>query len=88
MWRTVAAVLFVVAAPAGMVPLLMREDTRLWPLMAVGTVAGALADGVRWGWRGVWIGAICGCVLALLAPFLYIPFWLYFSLPPYLEYDL
>ena len=86
--RTAVALVFAVAAPAGMVPLLMREGTYLWQLVAVGASAGALAGGVRWGRRGAMIGVAAGCVLGLLAPFLYIPFWLALTLPPHPEYDL
>jgi len=86
--RTAVALVVVVAALVGMVLLLMREGTQLWQLMAVGAVAGVLAGGVRWGRRGALVGVAAGCVLGLIAPFLYIPFWLAFTLPPHPEVDL
>ena len=86
--RTTAALVVVAAAVAGMVALLMREGTQLWHLVTVGAVAGVLAGGVRWGWRGAVVGLAAGCVLGLVAPFLYMPFWLAFTLPPHPEVDL
>jgi hypothetical protein len=86
--RTAAAILIGTAALAGMVALLMREETQLWQLVAVGAGGGMLAGGVRWRRRGVLVGLAGGCVLGLIAPFLYIPFWLAFTLPPHPEYDL
>jgi Na+/proline symporter len=86
--RTASAILIGLAAVAGMVPLLMREETQVWQLVGVGAVGGVLAGGVRWGRRGALVGLAAGCLLGLIAPFLYIPFWLVFTLPPHPEYDL
>ena len=86
--RTAAALVVVAAALAGMVSLLMRENTHLWQLVAVGAAAGVSAGGVRWGWQVALVGITAGCVLGLVAPFLYIPFWLAFTLPPHPEFDL
>jgi Na+/proline symporter len=71
-----------------MVSLLMHEGTQLWQLVAVGAVCGVLVGGLLWGRRGSLIGLSVGCVLGLLAPFLYIPSWLVFTLPPHPEFDL
>ena len=86
--RTTVALLVASVALYAMVSLLMREDTQLWHLVAVGSVAGLLTGGVRCRRRGALIGVAAGCVLGLVAPFLYIPFWLVFTLPPHPEYDL
>ena len=86
--RTAAALAIVATALVGMASLLMREGTQLWHLVAVGAVAGVLAGGVRSGRRGALVGLAVGCVLGLLAAFLYIPFWLAFTLPPHPEVDL
>jgi hypothetical protein len=85
--RTVIAVAIVIVALAAAVLLLMRDGEQLW-LLAIGAISGILVGGVRYGRRGAWIGAAVGCMLGFLAPFLYVPFWLVFSLPPYLEHDL
>lgn len=86
--RTAAVLVIVAAALIGMVSRLMREGTQFWHLVAVGAVAGVLAGGVRWGRRGALVGLAAGCVLGLVAPFLYMPFWLVFTLPPHPEVDL
>jgi hypothetical protein len=86
--RTAVAILVSVATLVGMVSLLMREDTPLWQLVVLGGAAGMLVGRVRWGQRGALVGAMVGCVLGLLAPFLYAPFWLAFTLPPHPEHDL
>ena len=86
--RTAAVITVVAVALTGMVSLLMREDTQLWHLSVVGGVAGVLAGSLRWGRRGALVGMAVGVVLGLAAPFLYIPFWLAFTLPPHPEYDL
>jgi len=86
--RTAAALVVVAAALVGMASLLVREGTQLWHFAAVGAVAGVLAGGVRWGWRAALVGLAAGCVIGLAAPFLYIPFWVAFTLPPLPEIDL
>jgi hypothetical protein len=86
--RTAAGITVVAVGLARMVSLLTREDTHIWQLVAVGAVAGVLAGAVRWGVRGALVGGAAGCALGLLAPFLYIPFWLVFTLPPHPQYDL
>ncbi len=86
--RTAAAIIVVAVGLAGMVSLLMRDGTQFWQVCAVGGAAGALAGGIRWGRRGVLIGGSVGVALGLAAPFLYIPFWVVFTLPPHPEFDL
>lgn len=86
--RLAAALIVVAATLVGEVALLMREDSQLWHLAAVGAAAGAIAGGAGWGRRGARVGAAAGCALGLIAPLLYIPFWLAFTLPPHPEVDL
>jgi hypothetical protein len=86
--RTAAALAVVAVTLLAMVSLLMREGTQFWQLVVIGAAAGVLAGSVRWGRRGAIFGLVAGCVLGLAAPFLYIPFWLAFTLPPHPEIDL
>lgn len=86
--RTAIALAIVAGALVAMIALLLRDTTQLWQLVAVGAFAGSLAGGVRWGRRGAFIGLATGCLLGWAAPFLYMPFWLVFTLPPHPEVDL
>ncbi len=71
-----------------MVYLLTQETTEIWHLALVGAGAGCAVGGTRWGMRGVGIGVVIGAMLGTMAPFLYLPFWLYFTLPPHPKIDL
>jgi hypothetical protein len=87
MRRAVASGLLL-AGLAVMVHLLTQESTELVHLVLVGGTTGLAAGGICWRWRGALIGAVAGCLLGLIAPALYGPFWLIFTLPPHPEVDL
>jgi len=85
MTRSVPCGVAVLAGFAGIVWLLTREETQLWLLISTGLAAGAVAGGLglRRGVLGIVIGAAAGATVGVLAPFVYIPLWLMFDLPPY-----
>lgn len=86
--RTAFMILTVVAAIAASAWLLMQENTKLWHLIVLGGMAGAVIGRIRWGWRGSTVGVVVECLLGLAAPILYVPFWLVFTLPPHPKVDL
>jgi len=81
--RTGVAIIAASVGLIGMVCLLMREDTQIWQLPSLGLIVGSFVGAVRWRWRGAAVGAAVGCALGVVAPVLYLPFWLVFTLPPY-----
>jgi hypothetical protein len=86
--KVVGLLLAASASIVALVALLMREETELWHLMVCGGLGGAITGFVWRGWRGLLWGLIIGAVIGLISPFLYMPFWLVFTLPPHPELDL
>ena len=86
--KVVGVLLLIAASVAAMAALLMREETELWHLIACGSLGGTVTGFVWRGWRGLLWGVLIGAGIGLISPFVYIPFWLAFTLPPHPAVDL
>lgn len=86
--RASLAILVAAATLAGMTFLLTRDGTGLGHLAAVGGCGGLAAGALLRGRAGVVIGGAVGLLAGLVAPLVYAPFWLAFTLPPHPDVDL
>jgi hypothetical protein len=68
--------------------MLMHEVGGLIALVSWGVVCGGVVGYLWGGRRGCLIGGAVAAVFGLLSPWLYLPFWLYFTLPPHPKVDL
>jgi hypothetical protein len=85
--RTVFALVTLAAALAAMVSLLMRDESKLWQLVVVGAAAGIVVGCTWWGRWGAFLCMAVGILCGLLAPVVYYPFWMMFTLPPHPKVD-
>lgn len=85
--RLTAALASVTACLVVMVARLMR-DSGIGELALCGAIGGAAAGACWRGRRWMVLGLLLGAGVGLIAPFLYMPFWIAFTLPPHPDVDL